>query len=135
MAICGGCGTVPLPLEPIEAPIRPGKLLDNSLRSSPELDLMIAHKTGPHPATHPGAWKGIRFHLLGQRPFVSWDHYQAVLDGPGGGQSPGRNALGVANDDSRQISQTGSSDWTFLDDLCGQGVGCGGGFEPPTFGL
>ncbi len=47
----------------------------------PELDLVIAHKTDPDPATHPGVGNWIRFRLLGQQPFVAWDRYQAVLDG------------------------------------------------------
>ena len=46
----------------------------------PELDLVIAHKTDPDPAAHPGVGNWIPFRLLGQRPFVSWDRYQAVLD-------------------------------------------------------
>ena len=46
----------------------------------PELDLVIAHKTDPDPATHPGVGNWIRFRLLGQQPFVAWDRYQAVLD-------------------------------------------------------
>ena len=47
----------------------------------PELDLVIAHKTDRDPATHPGVGNWIRFRLLGQRPFVAWDRYQAVPDG------------------------------------------------------
>ena len=47
----------------------------------PELDLVIAHKTDPDPQAHPGMWNWLRFRLLGQRPFVPWDRYQAVLDG------------------------------------------------------
>ena len=81
MATCGGCGGGPTAVGAYRGAYTARGPFGQFITVLPELDLVIAHKTDRDPATHPGVGNWIRFRLLGQRPFVSWDRYQAVLDG------------------------------------------------------
>ncbi len=46
----------------------------------PKLDLVVAYKTDPDPAAHPGFWSRLRYGVLPFRPVTGWDEYQALLD-------------------------------------------------------